>query len=145
MKEEYKNLIEKLYQYFKACSTPEKREKPGGWSVKEVVGHLIDSVSNNHQRLARFTLDNNFHFPGYEQREFVRRANYYNYDFNELVTLWYSYNKLFIHIIENIREEELNCLVTIGQDDPITISELIDSYYQHLINHEGQIKRILAV
>jgi hypothetical protein len=41
-------------------------------------------------------------------------------------------------------QEEWNCLVTIGQNGPKTISELIDSYSEHLINHERQIERILA-
>jgi DinB superfamily len=144
MNKEYENLIEKLYEYFKNCPAPEKREKADGWSVKEVVGHLIDSVSNNHQRLVRFTTDNNFHFPGYEQNEFVRRANYHNYNFHDLITLWYSYNKLLLHIIESIPEENLKCLVTREQDKPMTISELIQSYYDHLINHKKQVGRILA-
>lgn len=27
--------------------------KPGGWSPRQVLGHLIDSASNNHQRFVR--------------------------------------------------------------------------------------------
>lgn len=144
MTEEYKNLIERLYKYFKNCPSPEKRENKDGWSVKEIVGHLIDSTGNNHQRLARFTLDNNFNFPGYEQNEFVRRANYNSYNFLDLVNLWYYYNKLFLHIIEKIPEDNLKCIITIGQNEPETISELIHSYYDHIIHHQEQIKRILA-
>ncbi len=30
-----------------------RKPAPGGWSIKEVVGHLIDSASNNHQRFVR--------------------------------------------------------------------------------------------
>lgn len=144
MREEYKDLVERLYEYFKNCPAPEKREKKDGWSVKEVVGHLIDSVSNNHQRLSRYTFDNSFRFPGYEQNEFVRRASYDTYNFYDLITLWYSYNNLFLHIINNIPEKNLGYLVTIGNDEPVTIEELIKSYFDHLINHENQIKRILA-
>ena len=29
---------------------------PGGWSRKQVIGHLIDSTSNNHQRFVRAVL-----------------------------------------------------------------------------------------
>jgi hypothetical protein len=29
------------------------RPAPGKWSVKEIVGHLIDSAANNHQRFVR--------------------------------------------------------------------------------------------
>ena len=34
--------------------TIEARPNPGDWSVKEIVGHLVDSASNNHQRFFRF-------------------------------------------------------------------------------------------
>ena len=29
------------------------RPGPGEWAVKEIVGHLVDSASNNHQRFVR--------------------------------------------------------------------------------------------
>jgi hypothetical protein len=31
----------------------EERPAPERWTKKEVVGHLIDSASNNHQRFVR--------------------------------------------------------------------------------------------
>ena len=37
----------------------------GGWSRKQVVGHLIDSASNNHQRFVRAMLGGALEFPGY--------------------------------------------------------------------------------
>lgn len=35
---------------------------PGGWSRKEVIGHLIDSASNNHQRFVRAALQTSLDF-----------------------------------------------------------------------------------
>ncbi len=34
----------------------QQRRAAGKWSRKEVLGHLIDSASNNHQRFVRATL-----------------------------------------------------------------------------------------
>jgi hypothetical protein len=42
---------------------------PGGWSRKQVIGHLIDSASNNHQRFVRAALQTSLDFPGYDQNE----------------------------------------------------------------------------
>jgi len=41
--------------------------RPSGdaWSVKEIIGHLIDSASNNHQRFVRLQLVKQLTFPDY--------------------------------------------------------------------------------
>ena len=40
-----------------------ERPRPGGWSAREIVGHLIDSASNNHGRFVRAALDDNLDAP----------------------------------------------------------------------------------
>ena len=45
---------------------------PGKWSPREIIGHLIDSASNNHQRFVRASLQDELVFDGYEQE--VTRA-----------------------------------------------------------------------
>src|SRR5580700_8080188 len=46
--------------------------RPGGWSRKQVIGHLIDSASNNHQRFVRAALQGSLEYPGYDQEGCVR-------------------------------------------------------------------------
>ncbi len=41
----------------------EQRPSPERWTRKEVVGHLIDSASNNHQRFVRGQLAAGQEFP----------------------------------------------------------------------------------
>jgi hypothetical protein len=51
-------LVEKNKQDFENVSE-EEASKPaiaGGWSRKQILGHLIDSASNNHQRFVRALL-----------------------------------------------------------------------------------------
>ena len=43
------------------------RPHPGDWSVKEIVGHLVDSASNNHQRFVRLQIDDDLVFPDYSR------------------------------------------------------------------------------
>ena len=50
----------------------ERRTSPERWTRKEVVGHLIDSATNNHQRFVRGQIAAGQDFPRYEQEEWVR-------------------------------------------------------------------------
>ena len=47
-----KNTVNETYQQLRSIPDEilEARLNPGDWSVKEIVGHLVDSASNNHQR-----------------------------------------------------------------------------------------------
>jgi hypothetical protein len=49
-----------------------RRPAAGRWSKKEILGHLIDSACNNHQRFVRTQLSPGLEFPGYEQDSWVR-------------------------------------------------------------------------
>src|SRR5713226_3027185 len=49
---------------------------PGKWSRKEIIGHLIDSAANNHQRFVRLQLETEVVMPGYHQSGWVRTQNY---------------------------------------------------------------------
>src|SRR5437868_3386676 len=68
------------------------RPAPGKWSPKEIVGHLIDSASNNHGRFVRAQLQDDLIFEGYEQDEWVRIARYQERAWPELVRLWQALN-----------------------------------------------------
>src|SRR5262245_46381642 len=60
---------------------------PGKWSPREVIGHLIDSASNNHQRFVRAQLQEDLVFAGYEQESWVRLQHYAEAPWDELVVL----------------------------------------------------------
>ena len=49
-----------------------KPRSRGKWSRKEVLGHLMDSASNNHQRFVRAAIQGKLVFPAYEQDKLVR-------------------------------------------------------------------------
>lgn len=140
----YCNIIERLYQLFSTCPDPHKRERADGWSTKQIVGHLVDSVSNNHQRILRYVPQGNLTFPAYDQNAFVHQAQYDTFDFQRLVTLWYQYNQLFLHIIEHIPQEDWqSSTVTIGDHPSLSLEQLVSDYFVHIEKHERQVIRII--
>jgi hypothetical protein len=60
---------------------------PDQWSGKEILGHLIDSAGNNHQRLVRAQLVAYLDFPSYEQASWVGVQSYATESWKDLVSL----------------------------------------------------------
>src|SRR5260370_31569973 len=77
------------------------------WSKKEVLGHLIDSASNNHQRFVRLLLDSVLYFPRYEQDGWNRAQQYQSAPGVNLVALWTSYNRHLAHFMASINQHLL--------------------------------------
>jgi hypothetical protein len=141
-KVEWLQRIEKIYQLFKTCPDPNLREKGEGWSIKEILGHLFDSASNNHQRLLRYVKGGELKFPGYDQEEFVRRANYRKFEYLDLLSLWHQQNRLLLHIYDHIPEEDRESSIRVGDREAASIKRLMEDYFAHMEVHEEQVKRI---
>ena len=136
--------LERVYQLFRNCPDPGRRQNGEGWSVKEILGHLVDSVSNNHQRLARYVPRGHLEFPGYDQELCVRRGRYQDFPYDVLLALWYHYNRLLLHIAAGIPEADLEATVAVGGNPPVTLRALVADYFAHMENHERQAARIIG-
>jgi hypothetical protein len=113
--------------------------RPGGWSTKEVVGHLIDSASNNHQRFVRMQQLAHIRLAGYDQEHWVRWQAYVDADWPILVTLWASYNRHLAHVIRQIPPKTLANRCEIAPGRELTLDYLVDDYLGHLEHHLRQI------
>lgn len=111
----------------------------GGWSRKQLIGHLIDSASNNHQRFVRAALQASLDFPGYEQDDCVRVQAPQEGDWELLVSLWAAYNRYLAHVIAHLPESKLGTLCRIGAEEAVTLDFLAKDYVRHLLHHLGQI------
>jgi hypothetical protein len=112
---------------------------PGGWSRKQVIGHLIDSASNNHQRFVRAALQPSLEFPGYDQSGNVRVQAIQEADWTLLVSLWAAYNRYLAHIIAHLPAAKLETVCRIGTGPAVTLGFVASDYLTHLVHHLGQI------
>lgn len=123
---------------------------PGKWSPREVVGHLVDSASNNHQRFVRAQFTDDLVFTGYDQEAWVTAQAYRAAPWPELVGLWRLFNLHLAHVMEatpgpvRLRPRARHNLHEIAwqlvpQDQPATLEYLMRDYVGHLKHHIAQI------
>ncbi len=112
---------------------------PGGWSCKELLVHLIDSASNNHQRFVRAALQPSLTFPGYDQAGNVRVQSAQKADWLLLVSLWAAYNRYLAHVIAHLPAEKWQTVCRIGDSAPVTLEFVARDYLRHLHHHLQQI------
>ena len=115
-----------------------KKPAPNKWSKKEILGHLIDSAANNHQRFMRLQLQAEISLPGYDQDDWVRLNRYQQRTWNEIVTLWSAYNRHLAAVIESLDDSALGH-VWHAPDGDVTLEFIASDYVRHLQHHLKQI------
>lgn len=115
------------------------KEQVNKWSKKEILGHLIDSASNNHQRFVRVQFESNPEIV-YDQVLWNQYSYYQQMDAKDLIEFWLVYNQHLIRLIENIPMESLSrtCLIA---GNLFSLQYLIDDYVIHLEHHLRQITK----
>jgi hypothetical protein len=123
---------------------------PGKWCPREIIGHLIDSASNNHQRFVRAQFKGDLIFSGYEQDAWVSMQHYRDAPWSELVDLWRTFNLHIARVMEAVPNDErirsrarhnLDEIAwkTVPHDEPVTLDYFMRDYVGHLQHHLAQI------
>jgi len=121
-------------------------------SPREIIGHLIDSASNNHQRFVRAQFSDDLVFAGYEQEGWVRVQNYQTEDWTDLVQLWRLYNQHILNVMSNVPEEtrtslryKHNCTRSLSDNlseaEPVTLDWFMRDYGR---SHEKTSQQIIG-
>jgi len=136
--------------------TQADRAIDGQWSAKQILGHLIDSAANNHQRFVRAQFTNDLVFQGYMQEDWIRVQYYVDEPWSAMIDFWQLYNLHLAHVIAHIPDETLSRLrqphtldkiawQVVSPDQPVTLEYLIRDYLGHLQDHLQQLFATLHV
>lgn len=126
---ECSRLSEKEFCY---KSAPEK------WSKKEILGHLIDSATNNHQRFIRSQFEQVPNIK-YDQNNWNKYNGYAETDTKHLIRFWEIYNRHLIEVMKTMPSENYTKECFTGAEANRTLEWLFDDYINHMNHHIKQI------
>ena len=128
-------LIQRVPAQLHALAAPPHPLGDESWSHKQLLGHLIDSAANNHQRFVRAAIADGVQFPAYEQEAWVRTQAYDAEEWEQLISLWTTYNRHLLHVVDHLPEEAYQHRCQVGSDAPVTLDFLIRDYLRHIQHH----------
>lgn len=116
------------------------KAQPDAWSKQEILGHMINSAANNHQRFVRAACNPTVvtsHV--YSQADWVRVQQYNELEWDALVALWSAYNNHLSRVIEHLPAGVLSAPCDIGKEAPVSLEFVIRDYLRHLRHHVGEL------
>ena len=150
--DDFRNTIVSAKARLKDVPEEQSRHKGSadGWSRIEVIGHLIDSAANNHQRFVHAQFTDDLVFADYEQDQWVSTQKYRDESWPDVIDLWSSYNLHLLHVVSVIPEDVLTkmraqhtldeiAFKDLDKNEPATLEFLIRDYVDHLHHHLNQI------
>ena len=114
-------------------------------TIKQILGHLIDSAANNHQRMVRLQYTAKLQFPDYQQDNdlWIALQDYENADWFTLIQLWKYYNLHMIQVIKSVDMSKLDNSWQSFDGTTVTLRQMIEGYLGHIELHFNEIQELI--
>ncbi len=117
-------------------------------NIKQIVGHLVDSASNNTHRIIHLQYQASpLVFPDYanlgSNDKWIAIQNYNNYDWNDLMQLLKYTNIHIANVIKNIDITKLENKWTSALNIDYTLEEIVVDYPVHFKLHMDEIRELV--
>ena len=114
-------------------------------TIKQILGHLIDSAANNHQRMVRLQYNDKLDFPDYQQDNelWIALQDYQNADWDTTIQLWKFYNLHMIQVIKSVDQTKLDNSWQSFENITVTLKQMIDGYLGHIVLHFNEIQELI--
>lgn len=117
-------------------------------TIKQILGHLADSASNNTHRIVHLQYQPSpFAFPNYaslgNNDRWIAIQNYQNENWDLLVQLWKHSMLHVCHVIENINPDKLDNEWISAPDKKYTLQAMITDFPRHFKLHLSEIEELI--
>ena len=118
-------------------------------SIKQIVGHMIDSASNNTHRIVHMQYQSSpVRFPNYasdgNNDRWIAIQNYQDEDWENLIQMWKYSNLHIVHVIRNVDPSKLNSQWHYSEIRLISLKDGIIDYLRHFKLHLAEIDELIG-
>ncbi len=138
---ELKDQLESLTAFLKSIP-PEKANyayAEGKWTIKEVLGHMIDNERIMTYRLLRFARNDASPLPGYEEKDYIANSHFKTQDFHLLIEEMETLRKANMYLFNSLTEEELQRR-GVANNTVLSVRAVLFVLAGHLKHHVGVLK-----
>ena len=137
---ELQEQIDTLSQLLKPASAKANfAYADGKWTLKELLGHIIDTERIMAYRLLRISRNDSTSLPGFEQDGYVKFAGHGKQDFEKLIEEFEAVRRANLYLILPLTEEQLDYRGT-ASNLPVSARALLFIMAGHVKHHLGVIK-----
>jgi len=157
MKEEFIEICKELSVYIREWETklaalPEdtitNRKNSQNRSIRQIVGHMVDSATNNLHRIIHMHYQKSpIAYPDYahfgNNDRWIAIQNFQQENWSELVNLWSALNRHMVHMIGQIDESKLDQYWISALKEKVTLLQMITDYPRHFRLHLNEISALI--
>ena len=119
-------------------------------TIKQIVGHLVDSASNNTHRIIHLQYQSSpLIFPDYatlgNNDRWIAIQNYQAENWNHLVQLWKYSNIHLAHVIEQVDPGKLDQEWITALNEHVSLKTMILDYLRHFKLHISEIEELIGL
>jgi hypothetical protein len=117
-------------------------------TIKQIVGHMVDSASNNTHRIVHLQYQQSpCQYPNYATHgnndRWIAIQNYQKEDWKNLVHLWKYSNWHIVHVINNVDTSKLDNKWKYDETRLISLRDGIVDYLRHFKLHLNEINELI--
>jgi hypothetical protein len=117
-------------------------------TIKQIVGHMIDSASNNIHRIVHLQYQKSpLKFPNYatdgNNDRWIAIQNYLEEDWENMINMWKYSNLHIVHVIKSVDPSKLNQQWHYSEEKLISLKDGIIDYLRHFKLHLDEIDELI--
>lgn len=117
-------------------------------TIKQIVGHMVDSASNNTHRIVHLQYQTSpLIFPDYanlgNNDRWIAIQNYQDENWQDLIYIWKYANRHLVHVIRNLNPDKLDNEWITALNQTVSLKAMIIDYLRHFKLHLREIEELI--